>query len=251
MIRTGVITGYGINADEELAQAFTMAGAQAQRIHIGDIIEKPGMLGGFHILAFPGGFSFGDHLGSGLVFANMCRQYLRRHLEDFLESRRIIIGICNGFQVLVKMGMLPNLEGDWSQEVSLIHNDAGVFEDSWVEISPYGKSGCIWTRDVPTLELPVRHGEGRFVAVSGTVMDQLRERNLIALTYSGRNPNGSEYNIAGITDRTGRILGLMPHPEAYLWPQNHPCWRRRPEKPETGLVFFKRGVEYIRNNFSK
>ena len=245
-VSTCVITGYGINADWELAEAFRMAGASAYRVHIKDLIDKPDLLFDYDILAFPGGFSFGDHLGSGLVFANSFKRHLERQLQEFVDSGRLIIGICNGFQVLVKMGALPNLDGNWRPTASLIHNDSGVFEDSWVEVSFTQQSHCVWTSGLPNLELPIRHGEGRFIAESQEMFDKLEQNRLVAVRYETRNPNGSQGNVAGITDPTGQVLGLMPHPEAFLYPENHPQWHRRSITGQLGISIFSNGVEYAR-----
>ncbi len=244
MVQAAVITGYGINADEELAQAFHLSGAAVHRIHVNDLIEQPNILESMHILGFPGGFSFGDHLGSGLVFAHVCKKHLKEDLEHFVREGKLVIGICNGFQVLVKMGMLPDFSGDWTQEVSLIHNSSGVFEDSWVRVSFNPESRCVWTKDLPSMELPIRHGEGRFYAPAH-ILDRMVEEQSIVLTYSGRNPNGSLLDIAGITDATGRVLGLMPHPEAFLIPENHPSWTREPPESAEGLTIFQNGVDHI------
>jgi phosphoribosylformylglycinamidine (FGAM) synthase-like amidotransferase family enzyme len=247
-VKACVITGYGINADLELEDGFRDAGAETGRVHIRDLIDRPERLETYDILAFPGGFSFGDHLGSGKVFAHMFRKTLKDKLTRFVESGKLIIGICNGFQVLVKMGVLPNLGGGWEQEVSLIHNDSGVFEDSWVRVRFNQESPCIWTEGLSEIDLPIRHGEGRFVTASPEVREVLERRNLIAVRYADRNPNGSEGAVAGITDPTGRILGLMPHPEAYRISENHPDWRRNPAGPDTvfGVKILENGVNYVR-----
>ena len=247
MVRTCILTGYGINADYELAEAFESSGAVAERVHVGDLIRDPTRLDRYSIAAFPGGFSFGDHLGSGLALAHVVKQFLRPALEELIERGGLIIGICNGFQVLVKCGLLPNLEGGWRPEVSLIHNDSGVFEDSWVTVRFEPSSPCVWTEGLDTMDLPIRHGEGRFVAGNPEVRSILQEESLIALRYAGRNPNGSEMDAAGITDRTGRILGLMPHPEAAIYPEQHAMWTRERRKcdPESdsGLSIFRNGVQ--------
>ncbi len=249
MVKVCVITGYGINADNELVRAFEMAGAEAEKVHINSLIETPKLLQGFHIAGFAGGFSFGDHIGSGLVYSNLFKKHLREELDSFITEGKLIIGICNGFQVLVKMGVLPNLEGDWSQDVSLIHNDSGVFEDSWVKIAFNGASPCVWTRGLDDMDIPIRHGEGRFITDNEDVMKVLKDEELIAIRYSDRNPNGSEDDVAGITDRTGHILGLMPHPEAFVFPQNHPRWTRENIEEGYGLRIFKNGVDFIKENF--
>ena len=235
-----VITGFGINADEELAQAFCRAGAEPSRVHVRDLIGDSKLLSRFRILAFPGGFSFGDHLGSGKVFATLFRRNLGGALADFIAGGGLVIGICNGFQVLVKMGVLPNLSGTGAQEASLIHNDSGKFEDRWVKVRFEEASRCVWTRGLGEMELPVRHGEGKFIPRGPAEMEAFRAHGLIALRYAARggsatdsapvdypdDPNGSEGHVAGLCDPTGRVFGLMPHPEAYMRPENHPDWTR-------------------------
>lgn len=250
-VNTAVITGYGINADRELEKAFELAGSKAERIHINDIIANPQSLGKYHILAFPGGFSFGDHLGSGLVFAHLFRKNLKPHLDKFISEGKLIIGICNGFQVLVKMGVLPNFGRDWTPEVSLVHNNTGVFENSWLTVSFGRQSRCIWTKELDEMDVPIRHGEGCFITLSDEILEKIEKENLAAVRYADRNPNGSVSNIAGITDLTGRILGLMPHPEAFLYPENHPKWTSEQITEGAGLKLFKNGVSYIRDNFFK
>ncbi len=236
--RVCIITGFGINADEELACAFDRTGGEAVRVHVSDLIGKPGLLSTFRILAFPGGFSFGDHLGSGKVFATLFRRTLGDELQEFIARGGLVLGICNGFQVLVKMGVLPNLEGKGTQEVSLIHNDSGKYEDRWVKVRFEENSRCVWTRGLTDMDLPVRHGEGKFVVRTNEAMNALAGRGLIAVRYAareaGRNdvsypddPNGSDGHVAGICDPTGRVFGLMPHPEAFLHAENHPQWALR------------------------
>ncbi len=248
-VKVAVITGYGINADNELVQAFKMCGASAQRVHINDLIADPNLLLQFHIAGFAGGFSFGDHLGSGLVYAHLFKKNLQKTLDAFIESGKLIIGICNGFQVLVKMGVLPNTKGNWEQEVSLIHNKSGLFQDEWVTLTFNEKSPCVWTKGLADMEVPIRHGEGRFITENEETFNRLKESNLLAIKYSGKNPNGSEGNVAGITDTTGRILGLMPHPEAFIFPQNHPQWTRKKIEEASGLKIIQNGVDYIQSHF--
>ncbi|MFP4363320.1 MAG: phosphoribosylformylglycinamidine synthase subunit PurQ [Spirochaetia bacterium] len=244
MVRVAVITGYGINADRELFEAFTRTGGHPERIHIQDLFESPKRVLDFQILSFPGGFSFGDHLGSGLVLSHLVKQRLRSILEEFVAKGGLVIGICNGFQVLVKMGLLPNLSGTWDRDVSLIHNNSGVFEDSWVKCA-FPESECVWTKGLTETDLPVRHGEGRFICNSTSVLNTLQTKRMVAVTYSDRNPNGSVENIAGITDTTGRVLGLMPHPEAFLSYVNHPSWRVKRPEPENGLAMFRNAVTFF------
>jgi phosphoribosylformylglycinamidine synthase len=245
MIRTCVITGYGINAQDELASAFELAGTNVSLIHITDLMENPGTLKDFQIIGFPGGFSYGDHLGSGLVLAHLMGKHLREAIDSHIEGGGLIIGICNGFQVLTKMGVLPNTNDHWEQEVSLIHNDTGVFENSWVRVT-FPESTCVWTNRLPDMDLPIRHGEGRFITISESLRKKLSKNRLIALQYKDRNPNGSQDNIAGITDRTGQILGLMPHPEAFIIPENHPRWTREKITEGWGLRIIAQGVRFLK-----
>lgn len=263
--RTCVITGFGINADEELALAFHAAGAEPARVHVSDLIETPSLLGAFRILAFPGGFSFGDHLGSGMVFAHLFRRHLKPALEGFAAGGGLVIGICNGFQVLVKMGVLPNMGGTWEPEVSLVHNDSGRFEDRWVRVAFEPASPCAWTAGLAPMDLPVRHGEGKLIVRSAAVRTQLAARGLVSVRYVARaagpgpgapagagpvaypdNPNGSDLDAAGICDPTGRILGLMPHPEAFLRAEHHPEWARGAAPRGEGLAVFENGVRAAR-----
>jgi phosphoribosylformylglycinamidine (FGAM) synthase-like amidotransferase family enzyme len=239
--RVCVITGFGINADEELAYGFGLVGADALLIHVRELIAAPRLLSTFGILAFPGGFSFGDHLGSGKVFATLFRRSLGNAMTDFVEGGGLVVGICNGFQVLVKMGVLPNMNGSGTQEVSLIHNDSGKYEDRWVRVRFEPNSRCVWTEGLPDMDLPVRHGEGKFVVRSTEDLETLASRGLIAMRYVSRDsgmipvtypddPNGSDAHVAGICDPTGRVFGLMPHPEAFLHRENHPEWTRGEER---------------------
>lgn len=236
-----IACGYGINADEELAEAFRLAGADARRVHLTDLLESPGELARSRILAFPGGFSFGDHLGSGMVLANLLRKRLKPEIEAFIADGGLVIGICNGFQVLAKTGILPNLRGGWERDITLVHNENPGYVDDWVRVRFEPESPCVWTRGLEPRDLPVRHGEGRLVARSEEVLETLERERLVALRYEGRNPNGSIHDIAGVCDRSGRILGLMPHPEAFLVPENHP-FRRRGVPCGTGLELFRNAV---------
>lgn len=240
-----IITGYGINADKELAKAFSMCGAEAELQHINDLIESPDVLNNYNILGFPGGFSFGDHLGSGLVFSHKVKKNLTDVLQNFIKQGKLIIGICNGFQVLVKMGILPDISNTGKQEVSLIHNDSGAFVDNWVHLDVDKNNSCKWLTGTSEIEAPVRHGEGKFVA-SDEILEKLENENLIALTYR-ENPNGSMKDIAGISDTTGQVLGMMPHLEAFLIPENHPQWNRGQFPADLGLAVFRNGIKYVEN----
>ena len=241
-----IIGGYGFNADAELAEAFHLAGASIERLHVADLVADPGRLGGARMLAFPGGFSFGDHLGSGQVLALLCRRTLRPAIEAFVADGGLVLGVCNGFQVLVRMGILPNRDGAWGREASLIQNESGRFIDGWFPVAFEAGSRCVWTKGLAERLLPVRHGEGRYIARDAVALDALESEGLVAARYSGSSPNGSERAIAGICDPSGRVFGLMPHPEAFLLRENHPS-RRRPTRDESGIGLFENGVKAARD----
>lgn len=240
-----ILGGYGFNADAELAEAFRLAGASAERLHVADLVADPERLGGARILAFPGGFSFGDHLGSGQVLALLCRRTIRPAIERFVSEGGLVIGICNGFQALVRMGILPNRDGAWGREASLIHNESGRFVDGWFPVAFEKGSRCVWTKGLEGRSLPVRHGEGRFVARDEAELDAIEREGLVAVRYSGENPNGSERAIAGICDPSGRVFGLMPHPEAFLYREGHPD-RRRFSRDQSGVELLENGVRAAR-----
>ncbi len=254
-VRVCVLQGLGINADEELLDAFRAAGAEPAGVHVSDLVDGVFRLDDCHILALPGGFSFGDHLGSGRVLAVLLRRRVGPALERFIRGGRLVIGICNGFQVLVKAGLLPDLSAAGKPEVSLVANDSGKFEDRWVRLG-FPRSACVWTEGIPPTELPVRHGEGKLIAPEARVLEALERGGRIAATYLPRqpgaqapasypdNPNGSVRDIAGLCDASGRVFGLMPHPEAFQHPENHPRWTREPVAEAGGMAIFRRGVAY-------
>ena len=249
-----VLRTAGTNCDKETAFAFSLCKADARLVHINEISSNKVSLSDYHILALPGGFSYGDDIASGKIFANELKYKLSSDLKKFISEGKLIIGICNGFQVLVKSGLLPG-NGLLTQEASLIINDSGKFEDRWVYLKPSGK--CVWTKGISSvIYLPVAHGEGKFVVRDKQVISRMRKNRQIVFSYTDAcgnlegypdNPNGSVYNIAGICDKTGRVLGLMPHPERHIHPSQHPRWSLN--KNVNGLVIFKNGVEYINNNF--
>jgi phosphoribosylformylglycinamidine synthase len=261
-VRALVLTGFGINCDAETKVAFERAGASADRIHLNDLIEAPTRMRDYHILAIPGGFSFGDDVASGKILANRLRYKLGDALREFVAAGKLAIGICNGFQVMVKMGLLPAMEELFRQEVTLTHNESGRFEDRWVYLLPNPLSPCVWTRGMSMFELPVRHGEGRFLARDAGVLKALQDSNLIALQYGTAdgavadgaypaNPNASVDDIAGICDASGRIFGLMPHPEAYTERMHHPRATRENLPDEgIGLRIFRNAVEYAQTQFA-
>lgn len=257
-IQALVLTGFGINCDHETANALERAGATAMRVHLNDLIDRPTLLDKTHIFAVPGGFSFGDDIASGKILANRLRYRLGGPLRGFVAAGKLVIGICNGFQVLVKMGMLPIANGAFQQTVTLTHNDSGRFENRWVHLVTVPDTRCVWLKDVGRLELPVRHGEGKFIPQDGATMNALRDNGQIALRYCHHdgmpargsfpaNPNGSADDVAGICDATGRVLGLMPHPEAFVDRTNHPRWTREQIPEEgAGLQIFRNAVTFAR-----
>jgi len=254
-----VLTGYGINCDYETQHAFNLVGGDAKRVHINDLIDKVESLDDYHIIAFPGGFSFGDDISSGKVLANKIKFNIFEEVQRFIDDGKIIIGICNGFQSMVKLGILPAFKKNYKrQTVTLTFNDSGRFEDRWVYLKSNPKSRCIFTKNIGVIYLPVRHGEGKFVA-SNMFLQKLNKNNQIAFWYVDEkenlvgypwNPNGSLENIAGICDETGRVFGLMPHPEAYLYRTNHPRWTREKLVEEgMGVKVFRNAVEFIEEKF--
>ncbi len=256
------LTGFGVNADTELNRAFLMAGADSRLVHLNDIILGKSKLEDFQILAFPGGFSFGDDLGSGKVFANKFKFNLSEQMRKFLEDGKLVIGICNGFQMLVKMGLLPAFEKKYfEQTVTLTFNDSGRFEDRWVRLKANPSSKCIFTKGIETLSVPVRHGEGKFIPMSEEIRKRLHENGHVAFQYCDANgsptmdyplnPNGSVDSIAGICDESGRVFGMMPHPEAHIFGVNNPQWAREglASSEGAGLRIFRNAVEFAKKEF--
>ncbi len=266
-VKALVLTGYGLNCDYETHYCLDSAGAESQRIHMNQIIHEAeekgrGVLDPYHILVFCGGFSWGDDHGAGVLMATKLRHHLGEALERFLEQGKLILGICNGFQTLVNLGLLPGLEKDYSpRSVALTYNDTGNFIDTWVRLKVLGDSPCVFTHGLDEIELPVRHGEGKFYA-SEQVIKDLVENKQVVMQYAlstgepaqGRwpeNPNGSLLDIAGICDPTGRVFGLMPHPEAFNHYTNHPHWTYLKEihkrNPNSKLPKETHGIKIFRN----
>ncbi|TET88632.1 MAG: phosphoribosylformylglycinamidine synthase subunit PurQ [Desulfobacteraceae bacterium] len=274
-VKALVLTGYGLNCDYETDFSLKLAGADSERVHINELISsgKNGArvtLDNYHILVLGGGFSWADDHGAGVVMASKLKYNIGEEIEEFIRKGKLIIGICNGFQALVNLGLLPGFDDDYhSRKVALTYNDSGNFVDRWVTLRTQEDSICIFTRGISTLELPVRHGEGKFYAKKN-IIDRLIEKKQVVIRYSdeqGRpaqgkwpfNPNGSLYDIAGVCDSTGRIFGIMPHPEAYNHYTNHPDWTRKREelarmgkeieKEEgEGITIFRNAVQYIQEN---
>lgn len=255
-----VLRSAGTNCNEETAYAFKRCGADVREVHIDALCKGSVTLSSAHILALPGGFSYGDDIASGRILANELRLKLGDALKAFIDEGKLIIGICNGFQVLVKAGILPGLQMLGAQEATLYHNDSAKFEARWTHLS-VTQSKCVWTQGIQSqIYLPVAHGEGKFLVDDEGILEQLKSNGQIVLRYcdsDGKkpnypdNPNGSLDDIAGICDPSGRILGLMPHPERHISFEQHPFWTRlnRSSDLGDGAVIFANGVEYIRKNF--
>jgi len=270
-IKALVLTGFGLNCDVETAYAFELAGAEPHRVHINSLIEGKVILDDFQILALGGGFSWGDDHGAGVIQALKLKNHLGDKLLSFIEKDRLVIGICNGFQTLVNLGLLPGFDNDYQdRSTSITWNDCGNFRDQWVHLSFNENSPCVFTKGIDMADYPVRHGEGKFIA-DKEIIDRLFVQNQIVLKYADKNgkpansqfplnPNGSMEDIAGICDPTGRIFGLMPHPEAYNHFTNHPDWTRQKSLRKRsssnvspfdqneltlGIKIFKNSVDYL------
>lgn len=254
-----VLRAPGTNCDVETAYAFEQAGGRAVRVHVNQLIEESGLLSDQQILCLPGGFSYGDDIASGRVLGNQLRLKLADALLGFRDRGGLVLGICNGFQVLMKTGLL-DIDDAEGPQASLAWNDSGHYEARWVELAA-SPGNCVFLAGLEGCELPVAHAEGKFVARDNHVMEQLAAEGRLVLRYSNRNlpaeqsgqlayptnPNGSEGNVAGICDRTGRVLGLMPHPERFIRGDQHPQWTRRPPiERGDGLVLFENAVAYFR-----
>ena len=257
MVKILVLHGYGINSEEELALSFSLVGGDVKIVHLNDLIDRKYYLNDFDIFAIPGGFSFGDYIGSGRVLANKLRLNLFSDIEFFMASKKPIIGICNGFQVLVSLGLLPWTCKLESRSIALTHNYSGQFENRWVYLKINENSPCIWTKNIKEMYLPVRHAEGRLVCKDQTTFDCLASKNLWVMKYIDdqkketerypMNPNGSPLGITALTNETGLIFGLMPHPEAFWHPTNIPKYYQEERKEPEGLAIFKNAVEYIQS----
>ncbi len=269
-VKSMILAGNGINCEMEMAHACSLAGSDTVDIvYLYDILAGEVNLDQYHFLNLPGGFLDGDDLGSAKAMAHRIKhsrisgsgQRLEEVIQRFIQDGKLIIGVCNGFQLLVKSGLLPGFDGDYGkQEVTLSFNDSGRFEDRWVYLKANPASPCVFTKGIASLYLPVRHGEGKFIPKDGDVLRKIKESELIPLQYSDAsgqnptmeyplNPNGAIEAVAGLCDPTGRIFGMMPHPEAYLYFVNHPRWTREKIPAEgMGLAIFRNAVEYIRSN---
>ena len=241
--RAIVLRAPGTNCDEETAEAWKLAGAAVDSVHIGRLIENPRELEGADILTIPGGFSYGDDLGAGRILASRLGAVLGEAIRAFHERGGLILGICNGFQVLVRSGLLP---GGSSKSATLAHNDVGRFESRWVRLK-VNRGQCAFLPEGESIELPVAHGEGKFLMAGAGSVEDLEQAGQVVLQYTDdqgnptqvypANPNGSSRAVAGICDPSGRIFGLMPHPERHIDPYQHPRWTRQGKIPQYGDGF--------------
>lgn len=260
--RVLILRAPGTNCDEETAFAFERAGAQAERVHVNRLVENPALKDRYQILCVPGGFSYGDDIAAGRILANRLRQHLTELVESFAHGNgdRLILGICNGMQVLMRLGVLTDDVSGGEATATLTWNNHGRFEDRWVHLV-VDQTPCVFLKGVQQMYLPMAHAEGKFVASDAAVLESLRAQGRLALRYAREgqgsveesilpfpdNPNGADANVAGVCDASGRVFGLMPHPERHIDPTQHPYWTRRSEQPEhgDGMVMFRNAVDWF------
>lgn len=257
--RTIVLRTAGTNCDAETVYALEKVGADVELVHINELLHKKKNLKEYVFLVIPGGFSYGDDIASGRVFANQLVYRLGEDIGSFVQAGKLILGICNGFQVLVKCGLLPgNNSRRFTQEVSLSYNDSDRFEDRWVYLK-HSPSNCVFTPELPdVIFLPVAHAEGKFIYGDESVGKKLKRNNQIVFRYVDEhgssagypvNPNGSMDSIAALCNPQGTVMGMMPHPERYITRFQHPRWTREKLKEEgIGLQIFRNAVNYIKQN---
>jgi phosphoribosylformylglycinamidine synthase I len=255
--KTLILRTAGVNCDAETAHAFELAGATTQFLHVNQLLARPAALRDFQLLAIPGGFSYGDDIAAGRIFANQIRHHLADAFAEFIADQKPIIGICNGFQVLVKTDLLPGrLAGREGQTCTLTNNDCGRFTDRWINLAGRSKK-CVWTNGIENFELPIAHGEGKFVPANESVRKELWDNDQVALVYTKSdgspaagqfpdNPNGSIDDVAGVCDASGLVFGLMPHPERFVDAIQHPAWGRRGAMGVgQGLAVFENAVRHV------
>lgn len=257
-VKTIILRAAGTNCDRETEYAFRLVGCQTELVHVNQLVRKERFLDDYHILVIPGGFTYGDDIAAGKILANELKYKLQEPLQKFIGDGKLILGICNGFQILAKAGLLPgDGSGGESQRVTLTFNDSGKFEDRWVYLKVVDNGTCVFTRGLEgLLYIPVAHAEGKFVPGDDEVKRRLWRNNQVVLQYVDPrgalagypwNPNGSVDNIAGICDPTGRIFGLMPHPERHFLPTHHPRWTRVGLRKEgDGMAIFRNAAEFVR-----
>lgn len=254
-----ILRAPGTNCDGETAFAFEQAGGRADRVHINRLLENPQLLEDYQILCVPGGFSYGDDIAGGRILANQIRHHLADPFARFKDAGKLILGICNGFQVLLKSGVLIADDLDGSPVATFAPNDLGRFETRWTHLIAAPGHHCVFLTGIDRLYLPIANAEGKFVARDAHVLDQLAQRGQLVLRYTTPegpltdqplrfpdNPNGSQANVAGVTDPTGRVLGIMPHPERHIHHTQHPRWTRgEGQEPGDGLALFRNAVGYF------
>lgn len=255
--RVLILRAPGVNCDLETAHAFERAGGQTQPLHVRSLLERPGQIREFQILCLPGGFSYGDDLGAGRILGNKIRYQLADALAEFREAGKLILGICNGFQILMKSGILLADDPRLGPTATLTNNQSGKFEDRWIQLR-VTSTKCVFFAGIESMYLPVAHAEGKFVPRDDRVLAQLEQNGQLVLRYAQEgvggevpypaNPNGSIADVAAVCDTTGRVCGLMPHPERHIEPTQHPRWTRRNEQPAQGdgLRVFQNAVAYFR-----
>jgi phosphoribosylformylglycinamidine synthase subunit PurQ / glutaminase len=273
--RVLILRAPGTNCDEESAHAFALAGGVPERWHVNRLLEEPQKMAEFQILCLPGGFSYGDDIAAGRILGNQIDHHLADVLQEFRDAGKLILGICNGFQILLKTQLLLPRDAAGPQ-ATLAANASGKFEDRWVRLKVEGNK-CVFLAGIEEMELPVAHGEGRFVPRDANVLATLREAGQLVLKYAPiadcgsriadsnaqsairnpkseitssvpypANPNGAIDDVAGICDSTGRVFGLMPHPERFVDPTQHPTWTRGPQREVgEGLRVFQNAVRYF------
>lgn len=258
-----ILSGYGLNCEEEEAFAFDLAGGESKIVHINDLITKKVRLSDFQILVFPGGFSYGDDTGAGKAYANRIRDHLWEDIQEFIFRDKLVIGFCNGFQIMANLGLVPALKGEYgTRQVALQYNKNARYINRWVDLEIGGKE-TPWLLGIDEFSCPIAHGEGRFYA-DPKILKEINEKGLAVLKYFEGdickyqniepNPNGSLENIAGIVDESGKIFGLMPHPERGIFFTQLPHWTYLREKLkregkkipkfEQGIQIYKNGVNY-------
>jgi len=258
-VKALVLRAAGINCDMETVHALELAGAEAKAMHVNAIIEDKSVLEQFQIIVFPGGFSYGDDVAAGRVLSNQIIHHLSEPLKKFIDDGKLILGICNGFQVLVKTGLLPGLDPLGKQQsVTISYNDSGKFEDRWVYLAPQ-TDRCVFIEPGQQIYLPIAHGEGKVLTKDQATLEKLKSDGHIVFKYvdvDGNeggfpvNPNGSTEAIAGLCDATGRVMGLMPHPERFVRATQHPRWTRLKGKAgNDGMTIFNNAIKYIQQNF--
>ncbi len=253
--RVLILRAPGTNCDFETEHAFERAGAVGDRVHINRILESPTRMNDYQILCIPGGFSYGDDVGAGKILANQMRHHLVDVMQQFKSQDKLLLGICNGFQVLIKSGILLEDDADGNPPATLCWNDHGRYEDRWVHLKS-ASDHCVFLKGLDRMYLPIAHAEGRFVMHDKEVAQRLEQNGQLALRYTDDaggeaggfpdNPNGAQWNVAGVSDRTGRVFGMMPHPERFIDGTQHPRWTREGLQDQgQGMVIFRNAVEYF------